>query len=242
MVAGTLSKAGYFMGDRLIDPRDANPKGFFEDWDINGINEALLAPVVPKRPKILGKERFRYRPLDGQRWLASLRLGTAIPCPSDISEKMRKVLTREPYCFKDPRFCYTLPAWSPFLRDVGFVCVFRAPATTAESILKECRDAPYLHSLELNFNRTLKVWTSMYTHVLEVHRHHGDWLFLHYNQLLKSDGQNRLKTFLGADVDHSFPETSLSRSFSARQVARKTWNIYKELCELAGYEIYDAQD
>jgi hypothetical protein len=241
MVAGTLSKAGYFMGDRLITPREANPKGFFEDWDINGINEALLGPVVPRRPKILGKERFRYRPLEGQRWLAALPLGTEIYRSTEITEKIRNVTTRDPYCFKDPRFCYTLPAWQPFLRNVGFVCVFRAPAITAASILKECRDAPYLHTLQLTFNRTLKIWTSMYTHVLKNHRYQGDWLFLHYNQLLSRDGQNRLRNFLGARVDPSFPEVSLNRSISTLRVSRKIWKVYQELCDLAEYEISDIQ-
>jgi len=242
MVAGSLSKAGYFMGDRLIVPREANPKGFFEDWDINGINEELLAPVVPKRPKILGKERFRYRPLEGQRWLASLPLGTEIHSSPDIAARIRQATIREPYCYKDPRFCYTLPAWEPFLRNVGFVCVFRAPAITAVSILTECREAPYLHTLEMTFRRTLKMWTSMYTHVLEIHRYKGDWLFLHYDQLLNSDGQNRLETFLGAPVDPSFPEASLNRSSSTRRVPGQTWKVYKELCELAEYETPDNQD
>jgi hypothetical protein len=237
-----LSKAGYFMGDRLIAPREANPKGFFEDWDINGINETLLAPVVPKRSKILGRECFRYRPVEGQRWLASLPLRTAIHYSDDIAEKIREVTVREPYCFKDPRFCYTLPAWKPFLKNVGFVCVFRAPAITAASILKECREAPYLRTLEMTFSRTLKVWTSMYLHVLKIHRHKGDWLFLHYDQLLHSVGQKRLETFLGARVDSSFPEVSLSRSFSAQRVSVKTWRVYKELCDLAEYEILANQD
>ncbi|NIM13858.1 MAG: sulfotransferase family protein, partial [Candidatus Aminicenantes bacterium] len=39
MIAGILHKAGYFMGDNLYPPRSANPKGFFENWEINEINE-----------------------------------------------------------------------------------------------------------------------------------------------------------------------------------------------------------
>jgi len=29
MVAGTLAKSGYFMGDNLYPARESNPKGFF---------------------------------------------------------------------------------------------------------------------------------------------------------------------------------------------------------------------
>ena len=46
MVAGSLAKAGYFMGSSLIPARSANPKGFFEDVEVNMINESLLAPLV----------------------------------------------------------------------------------------------------------------------------------------------------------------------------------------------------
>lgn len=237
MVAGTLSTAGYFMGNRLIVPREANPKGFFEDWEINGINETLLAPVVPKRPKILGKDRCRYRPLEGQRWLASLPLGTKISCPVDVAESIESAVSREPYCFKDPRFCYTLPAWRPFLKNAAFVCVFRAPAITTSSILKECRDASYLHTLEMTFHRAIDVWTQMYMHVLRIHRFKGAWLFLHYNQLLSGDGLDRLDGFLDAPVDRSFPEPTLSRSSCSLRVPRRTWQVYRQLCELAEYAI-----
>ncbi|RME58681.1 sulfotransferase family protein, partial [Candidatus Parcubacteria bacterium] len=49
MVAGTLAKAGYFMGTQFVPPRESNPKGFFEDHEINDINEAILKKVVPHR-------------------------------------------------------------------------------------------------------------------------------------------------------------------------------------------------
>jgi hypothetical protein len=236
MIAGTLARSGYFMGDQLTPAREANPKGFFEDWEINFINEDLLAQVVPKRLTLMGREFFRSRPLNGQRWLAHVPLGTYILCPPEITQRIKTVTERIPYCFKDPRFCYTLPVWRPFLNNVGFVCVFRDPANTASSIVKECKDALYLQTLMMTFRQALKVWTQMYTHVLNVHRHKGAWLFLHYNQLLTGEGLNRLETFLNAPVDRSFPEASLNRSFSDVRVPKKTWRVYQELCELAGYE------
>jgi len=75
MVAGTLAKAGYFMGDHLYPGRESNPKGFFEDPEINGINEALLAQIVPKRPRLFGRWLFRSRPLQWQRWLGRVPVG-----------------------------------------------------------------------------------------------------------------------------------------------------------------------
>jgi hypothetical protein len=36
------------MGDNLLPPREANPKGVFEDDEINRINEALVACAIPQ--------------------------------------------------------------------------------------------------------------------------------------------------------------------------------------------------
>jgi hypothetical protein len=235
MLAGTLAKSGFFMGDHLYPGEESNPKGFFEDPEINGINEALLAQVVPKRPQFLGKWVFRHRPLQGQRWLARVPLGKKIPSLATIIKRIQTVTQREPYCFKDPRFSYTLPVWRPFLEDAVFVCVFRDPASTALSILKECQDAQYLHSLSITHDQALEVWNLMYKHILDVHRHEGAWLFLHYNQVLSIEGLKRLETFVEAPVDYSFPDPSLRRSFSDDLVSEEHRKVYEQLCELAEY-------
>jgi hypothetical protein len=237
MVAGTLAKAGYFMGENLIPAREANSKGFFEDVEVNMINEDLLAPLVPQRVVLLGQEFFRPRPLEGQRWLAYLPLGTRVPRPSWIASRIEAVTRRGPYCFKDPRFCYTLPAWRPFLKNAVFVCVFRDPSSTAASILKECHEASYLQTLSMTSSRALKIWNEMYLHVLRTHRREGDWLFLHYDQVVGGDGLSRLEKFVEAPVDVGFPEAALRRSYPAdnSRVPKRTRRIYQELCDSAGY-------
>jgi hypothetical protein len=236
MAAGTLAKAGYFMGDRLYPPRHSNPKGFFEDPEINGINEELIARVIPKRPRILGKWFFRDRPVYGQRWLARVPLDTKIEPSPKIIERIKRATEREPFCFKDPRFCYTLPVWRPYLKDTVFLCVFRHPAVTAKSIIKECNDMKYLQSLSINFAQALEVWTLMYRHILEFHMHEGDWLFVHYNQILEGEGLDHIERFTGAKVDRTFPEASLRRTECNIDVPPDTLKVYKELCALAEYD------
>ena len=121
------------------------------------------------------------------------------------------------------------------MNDTVFVCVFRDPATTAQSILKECRDAEDLQDLWINRRRALRVWTLMYQHILERHRLDGEWLFLHYDQLLSDEGLDRLKAFTGAMVDRSFPEKSLRRSSPAGTVPPQAQEIFQTLCQLAGH-------
>lgn len=237
MLAGTLAGAGYFVGERLASPRHSNPKGFFEDAEINAINEELLAAVLPARPPVFGRWLFRDRPREGQRWLARLPLGVEVSAGPELAARVRAAVAREPFCYKDPRFSYTLPAWRPFLHDTVLICVFRDPGSTVASILKECRDMPYLHDLTLDAQGATEVWLSMYRHVIAAHGQGGEWLFMHYDQLFDPPALARLAEVVDADIDRSFPDRSLSRSTGrpSPELAAEAAALYDRLCTLAGY-------
>lgn len=238
MAAGTLAGAGYFMGEYLHPARHSNPKGFFESGDVNRINEAILALVLRPRPDDrVGARLFRFRPLQGQRWLSHVPVGTPWPpLPEPLVERIQRAVARAPFCFKDPRFCYTLPAWRPWLHDTAFLCVFRHPAVAVESVLKECRDMPNLRSLAIDFERAQLVWSLMYQHVLRVHRHSGDWLFVHYDQFFEPQTIARIAEFAGAPLDHTFPDAALKRTRARRAASRIADLLYGRLCGLAGYD------
>lgn len=225
LLAGTLGRAGYYMGEHPITADDANPKGYFEDEEINYINEELLTPLTPALA----------RPAYGWRWLAAVPVGASVACPPEFANRIAAQTDRSPFCFKDPRFCYTLPAWRPFLPDVVFLCVFREPARTAHSIVKECRAADYLQGLPMDFSTAVEVWTLMYRHVLEVHRHAGRWLFFHYEQLFDLTHLSRLEAALGAAADRGFPDARLKRSADGGGVGPAALEVYERLCELACY-------
>src|SRR5262249_44119007 len=224
MLAGTLSRAGYYMGEHLIPADASNPRGYFEDDEINAINEALLAPVTPALS----------RPSYGWRWLASVPVGTPIACPPEIARRIEAQTSKAPFCFKDPRFCYSLPVWRPYLRDTVYLCVFREPARTAQSILKECREADYLQGLSLDFTGAVEVWTLMYRHILTVHRRTGEWLFFHYEQLFDDRSLQRVEAVLRIEADHQFPDPRLKRSPAEGEVGADAREVYAQLCERAG--------
>jgi len=238
MVAGCLSKAGYFMGDDLWDARDSNPHGFFEDREVNEINEELLEPVVPKRRRFLGIAFSKHQPAKWQRWLACLPPNLRVPTTPSLVERIKKVVERQPYCLKDPRFSYTLPVWRPFLSRTVFVCVFRDPGRTAMSIYNECLAVPHLadrkNGIKVSPSQALRIWSSIYLPILYDHRHQGDWLFLHYDQVLTPEGLDRLEKFTGANVDRSFPTAKLSRSKPVLKIPKDNLALYRELCKLAG--------
>lgn len=241
MLAGCFAKSGYFMGDELWDAREANPKGFFEDREINEINEDLLEAVTPSRLKFFGKTFFRHRPIKWQRWLAILPLNIKITSSPALDKRIQKIVNRQPFCFKDPRFSYTLAQWRPFLENTVYICVFRDPATSARSTVKETTDYvkknPQMDTV-LNYSQALTLWEKMYTHILEKHCIAGEWLFVHYEQIVTGEAFEKIQEFTGTEMDPDFPEKRFNRSSAKDEgpLPARISAIYQRLCSLANYK------
>jgi hypothetical protein len=240
MAAGILARSGYFMGEELWPADIGNPKGYFEDREVNKINDELIAPAAPKTPPSgLRKLLLGDTPILGhyQHWVAALRPGVAIVCPPAISERIAAVTARQPFCLKDPRFSYTLRAWRPYIGDALLLCVFRDPSVTAFSIVRECKRADHMRGTKVDECWALKVWEAMYRYVLEVHYPQGDdWLFVHYDQLLDHSADAELERRLGVKVDRGFAVAELSRSRAGTVVPRRMSRLYQRLCGLARYD------
>jgi hypothetical protein len=237
MVAGALASAGYFMGEHLLPPDGGNPKGYFEDWEVNQINDTLIGQVIPARwPSVLGDLFTPARVPRLQRWLAALPVEAALPLPMPVERRIQAVTGRQPFCFKDPRFCYTLPLWRKHVGEAVFVCVFRHPAVTAHSILKECERDPQLRHFRFGFPQAVAVWQSMYTYLLDIHcLAGGEWVFIHYDQFLDGSAVSKLETALAARVDRQFADPQLKRSTEGGLVPPATAALYARLCERAGH-------
>jgi hypothetical protein len=206
LTAGLLARAGYNAGARSLEPDAGNPRGHFEDPEINRLNEELLAPHAAR-----ALPGGYSRPLrQGERWLAALPPDVAVGWRPELADAMAAAIPAAPFCLKDPRFCYTLAAWRRMWSDPLFVCVFRHPLATARSIARDLRYG----DLTVDLDAALAVWQSSYSHVLARHAGDGDWLFVHYEQLLDGSGVRRLGERVGAALDPAFADRSLSRSSS----------------------------
>ena len=238
MVAGLLAQSGYFMGKKLdAYYGDMNPKGFFEDPDINAINEKILNPIVPRRPREpIGRILFPRRSVLWSHWLTYVSPDAVIPVPAPgIVDWIRSYTTERPFCLKDPRFSYTLSVWREQAPGARFICVFREPNRTAHSMVKHARGAEYLRNFKLDYGGALRVWQAMYRRILDEHARDGEWLFVHYDHALNGDAFDRLEEFTGARVDRSFPEESLSRSPAVGGMGSDVLATYSRLCELAQF-------
>lgn len=244
MVAGTLSQAGYYMGDTMMAATEANPKGYFESREVEAVNDTLITSML--KPSRWEQWLNSLRPLpqqpnfeNGHSWAKSRWLALVPPHRKAQSRErdlreIERLTSNTPYCFKDPRFCYTLPVWRPYLKNTVFICVFREPAVTVTSILKEVEREEYLQGIEFTFEQALGLWTYSYRHILEKHRHQGEWLFLHYYQVLSPDGLDRIEKFVGAAVNRDFPDGRLHRTQAKAKLPPATIRVYEQLCRLAG--------
>lgn len=238
MVCGCLGNPsngpGYHFGENLVEARPTNPKGFFESRVINALNERIMQPAMPHRDEGDDRPAVRHIPLPRQYWLATLEPDAPLADDAAIARDIQQHCANAPFCYKDPRFCYTLERWRPHLpADTRFVCVFRHPAETAASILKELREQRYLATVTLTRDQVLDMWRAMYANVLDRLSQRGDWLFIHYGQLLTDEGLDRLAAFTGAPVDRSFPEGRLRRSRSDESVPDRAAALYDRLGEAA---------
>jgi hypothetical protein len=247
MLSGILHQAGYFMGDKLYLPKESNPKGFFEWKEINGINEEILSNFGKSLYSTILKRVFkRYTvkaPGKNQRWLLELPVKVIVNnADPKIEEKIREVGKHEPFCYKDPRFSYTLPVWRQLLPPgTVYICIFREPNVTVESILKECCSRDYLANLSINRKDAYRVWAAIHSHILSHYigfqsiDKNPHFFFVHYNQIYDGSALPSLARFLDAPLSDDFVEKELKRTVANGPIPPKAETIYLRLCELAGY-------
>jgi hypothetical protein len=233
------------MGDDLYPADPGNPKGYFESPEINGINEGLLSHALPRVKqslfdKVLGRNKPDRR---WNRWLSELAPERRIVPSPELANRIKTLTSRSPFCYKDPRFCYTLGAWREFVENPVFLCVFRHPTATADSIVREQARRADLGEDTIVMEQALRVWQAMYTYMLEVHYPTGgDWLFLHYDQLVDGTASALIGKRLGVQVNSGFAEASLQRSRPRFDLLPpEVERLYRKLSDLAGYNLASSE-
>src|SRR5262249_437864 len=161
----------------------------------NGVNE-LIIDTLPRAA-------FLFRPPFWHRWTAAVADTQGLSVPEPVRELIDVLTAKTPFCFKDPRFSYTLPVWRPSLKNVVYVCVFRDPAITAGSIVNEVdavRTAMGIPT-RITYEQAVTAWTAMYKHILAMPCDGPEWLFVHYEQVLNGSALKKMEATTGAALD-----------------------------------------
>ena len=125
-----LAALGYSLGDHLMPPvADNNPKGFWEDRDLNRINVQVLAA--------LGRDWDAFQPMGG----IDGDVEPLVACRLQALALLRSRLDEQPaFAMKDPRMARLMAFWSPLLERlssdcrIDFVLAVRNPLSVALSL------------------------------------------------------------------------------------------------------------
>jgi tetratricopeptide (TPR) repeat protein len=121
-VAGMLHAAGIVMGEQFMSPMPENPKGFFEDLRIQGINKQILQSI---------ERDWKDLPEDAELERVPESVLEAIPQAwSYFKSRFDK------WGWKDPRLCITFPLWARCLplQELKILFVVRHPLSVARSL------------------------------------------------------------------------------------------------------------
>jgi hypothetical protein len=242
MVAATFRSSGAFMGDHLIPGTPSNPNGYYEDREINYLNDQLIGRMLGT--PFLGwriRRRF-FRTVHSVRsafFLAAPRKLRTLQLTSQEEEKIRWFVQREPFCYKDPRFSVTLPLWRPYLpKSTRFIVVFRDPMRTVESMLRDAReqsDPP----LPITPRQGWVCWMRTYARLLALSEGLENWMFVDYNGRFDASTRMRLAEFSEAALDFSQIDPRVSRTtvqqWPDTAIARKCRGLYDRMCARAAH-------
>jgi hypothetical protein len=240
MLAGALSTTDrYWVGDSLWAD-EFNKKGYFEDTRVHDINEAVLGTCMPSPLVTLGKgaEPTHQAP-DDERWLGLLEPWRS-PLVQQNHEKMiadylGQCPNGKPFVLKDPRFSYSLSAWMPQLTNTTYICMFRDPLSTANSIVKMCSNFAHFQPMNVDMAYALALWECMNRRIIDNLSRNGDWLFVHAHQILNSHDRQRIEKRIGGSLNHRFLDIDMMGQASNTSLPSNIKKLYLELCQLAEY-------
>jgi hypothetical protein len=234
VTASLFDGTGAYMGENSHGRRPANPFGFYEDAEVNLLNDHLILRMLR-----VGWRKFYWRigPAIHRNpnglWLASPRAIREVSIPEEVRDRMCEHFRQQPFCLKDPRFSITLQAWRQHLpRDTRFVAVFRDPDRTVDSMLREATES-YDPPLPLTVRWAYTSWYRMYWTLLRDFSRWGEWLFVSYDQVLDECALPALEKFCGAALKRENIRPWVSRAQRAKnpglRIARRCQRIFDEL-------------
>lgn len=184
VLSRALIALGVDFGGAFVDIEDDNPKGFFEDKDVNSLNVSFLRSadchwyrlVLPETYTPESEEHFK----------------------NQASALIKKKFAASPlWGLKDPRITRLSGLWEAIISGLNasgyYILANRNPLSVADSLAKR-DDIPRAHSLAL--------WLLHQIDGLQtVTRHHG--LIIDYDLMMNqpSTELDRLALFLEKDVD-----------------------------------------
>ena len=208
MLAGLFVDAGHHAGRRLIPPTPSNPAGFFEDLDVNAANDSLLEAVADETVE------GTVAPPRSLRWLGAYRRPVRDAGGLDLAP----LVPPRPFVLKDPRLCYSLPAWRPVLGDAAVVVIVRRPDEVVASVgSMRDREPETFAGFEVTEAHLRAMWVAMHEAVLAWADEPGapDVVFVRCDRVRDGSALERLGDLAGVHLGGGSVRADLHRERDA---------------------------
>lgn len=243
-LAASLFSKHYYQGEELLPPTISNPKGYYEDRNINLLNNKIIYQVLKwsilnrlrKRLSFTFNSDPRAYPMAAPLWIGKKNV-----INNEIKSRIKSFTEKNPFCYKDPRFNVTLPFWAPFLpKDIGLICVFRDSYRTADSQLRNAREV-YSPPIPITLKECNVSWYRNYKRILYTYSNKWECLFIHYDMIITQKAIPAIENFAGVKVDTSKIDKKMSRSKPKKttnaHLKSKLQNLYERLQQRAIIDI-----
>jgi len=147
LFANLIRNAGVNLGDRLLDPGEDNPHGYFEDVDFVELHRGML---LNRGHTLIVDRNFEFIPTQEER-LAAQNL---------VSRRSHLSL----WGWKDPRTSLFLDFWAEIIPDARFIFLFRHPFDVLVSLMNRGE----IHSTGLL--EGLEAWYAYNLRIIDFHR------------------------------------------------------------------------
>lgn len=205
LIMGCISHNFTNTGDQPAYRDDeSNPKGFFEDVNVNFLNDRILET---SGVQLLGDRRDGRKHRHGG-WINKDKIETITATLPQIQE-IKRLTKNIPFCLKDPRFSYTYPLWREFIpKESILLVIFRHPSKTASSMIKE----PTPKKIKMSYEDALEVWHAAYSNILNFDNNDGQVVYIHYDQIFNREIDFLIKKINIKSINYGFIEPGLNRS------------------------------
>ena len=230
MVTGLFRDTEAYFGTRFLPTKRANPYGYYEDVEINSLNNYIIKRLV--NWDLIHRLPHQIRPKmyidDRSLWLHVPKQTKHFSLPSDIINKFAKHLQQTPFCIKDPRFATTLSWWHELLpENTRFIVVFRDPGRTVDSILRDAAET-YRPPLLVTEKWAYRSWYRTYSNILNNLSLTGKWLFVNYDDVVNLRAIHSLELFAQTKVNIEEINPKIGRASSSD----RSENLLQQKCEL----------
>ena len=142
LFANLIRNAGVNLGDRLLDPGEDNPHGYFEDVDFVELHRGML---LNRGHTLIVDRNFEFIPTQEERLVAH----------NLVSKRSHLPL----WGWKDPRTSLFLDFWVEIIPDAKFIFLFRHPFDVLVSLMNrgEIHSIGLLEGLEAWYTYNLKI-------------------------------------------------------------------------------------